>query len=137
MCRSGYSSKNYFFRYIFITLHSFFKKKGILTWRIGGTDEMLLVLYSVPYDHNLYSNKLGIGILPLDRHNSSFKDLYTATDIENYSLKSYKSKLSSLVLTTDKFKVKAQMGNSHKTIIEIQLYPLNSEDLAVNLKDKK
>lgn len=97
---------------------------------------MLLVLYSVPYDHNIYSNKLGIGILPLDGP-SSFKDLYTATETENYSLKSYKSKLSSLVLTTDKFKVKAQMGNSHKTIIEIQLYPLISEDLAINLKDKK
>lgn len=98
---------------------------------------MLLVLYSVPYDHNLYSNKLGIGILPIDTPATSFKEMYTATDIENYTLKSYKSKLTSLVLTTEKFKVKAQMGNSHKTIIEIQLYPINSEDLAISIKDKK
>ena len=33
-------------------------------WDIGKTDFVLNIMFSIPYDHNLYSNWLAVGIQP-------------------------------------------------------------------------
>ena len=108
---------------------------GTLAWRIGQEDLMLTVLYSVPFDQNIYKNKLGIGIQPLGHTQGMFKDFYkTNTDYDQFVSKKFASDICPIDFIDSHYKVKGQMGNSHSPIIQIQLYPRQEKNLAPDLK---
>ena len=49
---------------------------GTVSWVIGSTGKMLVVMYSVPYDHNFHSNWCGAGIFKTGDTSNHYKLMY-------------------------------------------------------------
>ena len=57
---------------------------GTVSWKIGNGD-CAVVMFSLPYDFNLYSNWLSVGIMK-ESKNLKFNRLYTSLIKENLKL---------------------------------------------------
>ena len=92
-----------------------------MSWRIGNTNKMLVVMYSVPYDHNLYSNWCGVGIFDFVADTSGYFDMMYNNTERGFKRKDFWSNLDPLTYKEDSmFVVQATMDNNHKPDIKVR-----------------
>jgi len=104
---------------------------GSAVWKIGDTGKTLAVMYSVPYDQDLYSNWLGVGIFDLKEakadcghHQCDPEDNYNLMyyqDEEGFARKDFYGDLDPVTHEGDGFSIEGSMGNSHTPTIQISI----------------
>ena len=94
---------------------------GTISWTIGNTGKMLVVMYSVPFDHNLHSNWCAVGIFPTSNTSNFFKTMYKGPET-SFKRKEFWKDLASVLYEGTHYKVTAKMDNSHKPEIEVTRY---------------
>ena len=104
--------------------------QGTVSFRIEGTNKMVVVMYSLPWDHGLYSNWLAVGIFPLGSTAGFFDKMYYDTE-KNFKRKEFYRDVSSVVYRDDpEFEVSAETGKGHKEQINVKIYPKKVQMLA-------
>lgn len=85
---------------------------GILSYHISGLKKKLLVMWSVPFDYNLYKNYVNAKVVEEEIELSSelFEDLYSNAKEDKIDWEDHF------------FNVKAMIGNDEKTILCVQIY---------------
>jgi len=92
---------------------------GTATWKIGDTGKMLVVMWSIPFDQNWYSNWCAVGIMPVQEDTSDLWDkMYYGPEL-NFTRKEFYDSDPRLDYTTPDFAVYAGMGSSHKTYMTV------------------
>ncbi|KAM9113654.1 DELTA-thalatoxin-Avl1a-like isoform 1-T3 [Pangshura tecta] len=102
----------------------------------------LAILFSNPYDRNLYSSEFAIQILTGRKHFNNMEHLYHYMYNHDppYSCKSFQKKMltdgkdGELEVTNEKIQVKATMSNQYKSIIKVQIKEKNP---CPNVTDKE
>ena len=108
--------------------------QGTVSFQIKGTNKMIVVMYSLPWDHGLYSNWLAVGIFPLSSTVGFFDKMYYDTE-KNFKRKEFYRDVSPVVYREDpEFEVSAQTGKGHKERINVKVYPKKIQMLAPNKK---
>ncbi|KAL3870276.1 hypothetical protein ACJMK2_038353 [Sinanodonta woodiana] len=94
-------------------------------------------MWSVPYDYNLYSNWLGVGIsapgvTTNGEGNTWFNQMYhdSSSDTLGFSRKEYYSESSTLIYKDDKLQISGIMTTGHHAIVRITVRPVDDSDLA-------
>jgi len=106
---------------------------GTISWKIGDTNKMLVVMYSVPYSHDWHSNWLGVGIFKLADTSNHYNIMYHNKE-SGFKRQSFYASADPIVHKDANYLVSASMGTTHKAEIQVQLYPQKVEHLANSLK---
>ena len=95
--------------------------EGTVSWKIGNTSRMLVVMYSVPYSHDFHSNWCGAGVFT-EQDTSGFLDkMYNGNEV-GFKRKEFYDDVTPLTYEGDAdFYVEASMGSSHKSEIEVSI----------------
>ena len=93
---------------------------GTVSWNIGDTNEMVVIMYSIPFDQNLYSNWLGVGIFNQKSTKGFFKDMYESE--LSQQVKNDFSKDGAALVYPDHFGIMATMSKDHQCDIEVWIY---------------
>jgi len=96
---------------------------GTVSWTIGKTNKMLVVMYSVPWDRNLYSNWCGVGIFDVGDTRANFDTMYYKSADTLFDKKEFYHNLDPFVFKgAEGFDVEAEMDASHMSKIMVKLY---------------
>ena len=112
---------------------------GTVSWLVSGHKQRIVVMWSVPYDYNLYSNWLAVAVMNGATHPEGgkwFDKMYNDYDspYNNFSRKKFRRHLDDLVFRYGDFKIVARMGNAHKTQVTVEVRPRWDADLAPTLR---
>merc|ERR1711872_342057 len=102
---------------------------GTVSWTIGDSDKILVVMYDVPYSHDFYSNHCAVGIFDKGDTGGHYKMMRYNED-ECFKKKDFYYDVDPVGVEIDDFTVVATMGSSHKPEIEVRLYPNSVDNLA-------
>ena len=113
---------------------------GTVSWMIGQTDYMLVVMYSIPFSFDLHSNWLAIGIFPQGSNISRL--LYTPPFFDRmyynsglrFRRKEFYHDAEAVEYKDANFHAIAMMGTLHKPMIKVRLLPILEANLAPPLK---
>ena len=110
---------------------------GTVSWIIGNSGKMIVIMYSCPFDHNLYKNWLSVGIFDKGSTKGFANKMYYKRQ-NGFKRKKFHKDLSPLFYGTKglPFAIKATMENSYKPEIRVQLYPTTVQRLADTLTRK-
>ena len=92
--------------------------EGTVSWKIGNTSRMLVVMYSVPYDHNFHSNWCGTGVFTEQDTSGFFEKMYNDNEI-GFKRKEFYHNIEGLSYKDLDYSVHASMDSSHKPTIEV------------------
>ena len=108
---------------------------GTNSWEIENTGNILVVMYSVPFDHNLYSNWCGVGIFKKqDSISHLFDTMYYEKETTCFARKEFKAVSNQLVFKFgERWLIKAQMGTGHTPEIQVGFYPCEKKNVAADL----
>ncbi|XP_045199084.2 tereporin-Ca1-like [Mercenaria mercenaria] len=120
---------------------------GTVSWLIespgASHQRRLVVMWSAPYDFNLHSNTLAVGLTsPGDITHPSgptwFDKMYYDEQIATlkYIKKEFIRDFSPIIYEDTDYQVVATMGSSHKAQVKIHIRPKNFDDLAANIKSQ-
>ena len=101
---------------------------GIVIWTIEDSKEKVAVMYSIPYDHNLHSNWVGVGICS-QYHVPNFNEMYNGNQ-DYFKRKEFYCDTDPVSFSTSEFTVEATCGTNHKPTIRVKLIPTIRENLA-------
>merc|ERR1719154_838169 len=108
---------------------------GVVSWTIGSTGKMLVVMYDLPYDHIWYSNVLAAGIFPQGDITGHYNMMYSGAE-DGFKRETYSNIIRAVRYSEDPdYFVKATMASPSKSIISVQLYPTNPDNLAIADED--
>ncbi|XP_042364579.1 LOW QUALITY PROTEIN: bryoporin-like [Plectropomus leopardus] len=100
---------------------------GVLTYELfhmGSRlcDEQIAVMFSVPFDYNIYKNWLALGLFPKDKpcDKEVYDTMYTSKDFVSFSR--HEADGSGVVYKGTKMIVRGCMSNEGKAIIKLELY---------------
>ena len=96
---------------------------GVLSWEIADADDKLVIMYSIPYDQNLYSNWIGVGLYPKG-DNPQFDDMYDG-DEDNFKRKDFYYNMFPVSFSNEKFKVEGTCESTHTPTIVVKLHTKN------------
>ena len=105
---------------------------GIVSWNIEEFKRKVVVMYSVPFDHNLHSNWVGLGICSQYHEPSSDEMYYGSADY--FERKELYYETDPVSFSSSDFTVEASCGTNHKPAIMVKLTPTYHENLAPNFK---
>ena len=97
---------------------------GVLSWEIFGSDEKLVVMYSIPYSHDFHSNWIGVG---LSSSIPSFYEMYNGIE-SGFKRKEFYYDVNPVLYQGKQFNVVATCGTDHKPTIVVKLIPKEHED---------
>ena len=81
---------------------------------------MVVVMYSVPYSFDFYSNWCGVGIFDVTDTSNFFDMMYSGSEV-GFRRKDFYNNTNTLIYEDDKrFEVSATMGTSHKSDIQVK-----------------
>jgi len=107
---------------------------GVVSWKIGSTGKMLVVMYDLPYDTLWYSNTLAVGIFPQGDITGHYDMMYSGAE-DGFKRREYANSMSEIGFNEDPdYFVQASMGDASKTSGSVNLYPKNADNLA-NIDD--
>ena len=101
---------------------------GVAAWKIGDSKIRLVVMWSLPWDQNQYSNTLALGFkenedsVPLNRE--LYEEMYSSSQSWFSRLKYESGKACQPISRTNltsTFKVQGRMGTSHKCEAFVEL----------------
>lgn len=112
---------------------------GIAAWKIiqngaRGNDAHIVILWSVPYNFDIYSNRLAVGIRDQDTEGTTFKKTFKTMYHGNgdwYKLKEFKRDTNPVSFNTHGFEISGVMGTTHKCEARIEL--ISSTEARINL----
>lgn len=106
---------------------------GVVSWNIGSTNKMVVVMYDLPWSHIFYTNTLAIGIFPKGDLTGFYNKMYNGEE-QGFKRHTYPGPggWSSPIRYRDDpdFMVEGNMGDAHKSGINIQFYPKTASGLA-------
>ena len=108
---------------------------GVLTWEIDESDEKLVLMYSIPYDHNLHSNWIGVGLCNKSI-TPTFDEMYYGEE-RDFKRKEFYNDIDPVNFSTSDFRVEATCGASHKPTIRVKLAPTKKENLDDKFDEKR
>ena len=94
---------------------------GTIAWKIGKTNKMLVVMYSVPYSHDWYANWCGVGIFDIGGSEDYFDKMYNGGET-TFARKEFYYDSLPVVYKGEQFTVHAVMDKTHKTHIKVGGY---------------
>lgn len=120
---------------------------GTVSWLIETPDvhqqRRLVVMWSAPYDFNIFSNTLAVGITNVGETTHPpgptwFDKMYYLEKIANlkYINKEFIRDFSPIIFEDDDYQVVGTMGSSHKAQVKIHIRPKNVADLAAIIKSQ-
>ena len=93
---------------------------GTIAWKIGKTNKMLVVMYSVPYSHDFYANWCGVGIFDIGDTENHFTKMYYEGET-NFARKEFYYASLPVVFNGEHFSVHAVMDKTHKSNIKVSV----------------
>merc|ERR1712012_192233 len=97
---------------------------GVAAFKIGSDDDTVCIMYSIPYDQNLYSNWLAVGITDNDRvpltGNTLFNKMYYETE-DFFKRKDFYYDSNEVSFERGDFKVTGEMTKHHRCEITIKI----------------
>ena len=108
---------------------------GVAAWKIGDTHKRLIVMWSVPWSHAVYSNVLAVGLTESKARLDN--QLYNTMYHENkpwFQRTEYTKGKKCLSVThiTGEFKVTGSMGTTCKTVVNVSLEEHEGSDINYN-----
>lgn len=101
---------------------------GTVSWKIGNTGRMLVVMYSVPYSHDWHSNWCGAGVFVEQDTSGFFERMYNGSEV-GFKRKEFYNNRQPLSYKDTDFSLHASMGSSHKPTVEVvclnHVFPYN------------
>lgn len=91
---------------------------GTVAWKIGTTNKMVVVMYSVPYSHDFHSNWCGVGVFDVQETSNFFEKMYNGHE-ENFKRKDFYYDQDPVTYKNADFTINATMGTSHKSTIQV------------------
>ncbi|XP_030626170.1 bryoporin-like [Chanos chanos] len=101
---------------------------GVLTYDLVQdkhcTDKMMAIMFSVPFDYNIFKNWLAVGIfdnrLPCDKE--LYKLMY---DKDETTFKRVKAAGSSILYTQNSVEIRATMSSARAAIVMVEIYDMS------------
>ena len=93
---------------------------GTIAWKIGKTNKMLVVMYSVPYSHDFHSNWCGVGIFDIGDTENHFTKMYYEGET-TFARKEFYYDSLPVVYKGEQFSVHAVMDKTHKSNIKVSV----------------
>lgn len=100
---------------------------GLLTYDLfhmqsRACSQRMAVMFSVPFDHNLYNNRLAVGVFECSRacDNHLYDQMYEGKDLSNFS--QGETNGSGLEFKSTYVDVRATMSTIGKAIVKVELY---------------
>ena len=91
---------------------------GTVSWTIGNSSNILVVMYCVPYNQDWYYNHCGVGIFVKGSTGGHYEMMRYNKD-ERFKTKVFYHDVDPVGIKLDDFTVVANMGSSHKPEIEV------------------
>ena len=96
--------------------------EGVVSWTLGTTGKMLVIMYSCPYSHDFHSNWMAVGIFEPEDTTNYFDKMYYGTETEYFKRKAFWNDADPIFFDDGKdFIIEAGMGQSHKPTIKVIL----------------
>ena len=90
-------------------------------WDIAQLQKKLVLMYSIPFDQNIYSNWIGVGIFDLSDTGDKFARMYYETE-ESFKRKEFYDDVAPVMYDGDPdFSVEATCGTTHQPTINVSL----------------
>jgi len=96
---------------------------GTISWEVEGLDVRVIIMWSVPYNQNHFSNWLALGVINKEEHTSKqfgFSKMYHGKPT-GFKRSEFYKKCSLLIYSNGRLKLEGNMGSSHKTTITINV----------------
>lgn len=107
---------------------------GTVSWKFKNGQRMI-IMWSVPYSHDFYSNWLAIGAHK--QHDSEdFRRMYHDSDADWFDRKEYYYDSESFAFEAEDHYIVGTMSTNHKAKVEISVYPKTCEHMAPKFKEK-
>ncbi|CAF1071799.1 unnamed protein product [Brachionus calyciflorus] len=110
-----------------------------VSWLVGSLNKRIVVMWSAPYDFNLYSNWMGLGITTADVHDDSWFDrMYyerTIPEMQNYKIAEFNRNNREIMVEDGDFEFKGIMGNGHHTTIKLYIKPKDRNNIPEVIRD--
>ena len=90
-----------------------------------------MVMYSIPYSHDLHSNCIAIGLFKQNDKGKKFQTMYNGNeDPRRFARKDFYNEIRPVIFRGKDFYVEATCGTDHKPTIKVKLYPRHPANFA-------
>ena len=109
---------------------------GTVSWKIGDTGKIIVLMYSIPYSHDLHSNWLAVGIFREQDTTNFYSKMYYDAE-RSFKRKEFYYDTHPLKYSGNSvYEVVASMGTSHKPEISVLFSPKDERNLSPKMKKK-
>ena len=107
---------------------------GSVSWQIK--DRRVVVMWSVPYDHNIYDNWLAVGITKpgVTDHDRNWFDIMYYKNDGWFKRGCFGQHCDPITFADSEFIVTGTMGSAHKTTVVIVVKPRREVDYCIPIK---
>uniref|UniRef100_W4VS02 Conoporin 5 n=1 Tax=Conus geographus TaxID=6491 RepID=W4VS02_CONGE len=118
---------------------------GTVSWEVKGNRRRFVIMWSAPYNLDIYSNWLGMGmtregLVDVAPKNVWFKQMYynDNSDDLTFERKKFYKNLDTFLYSNKKFEAEGDMTNSHHALVRVIFRPANNkwEDLADKIQEE-
>ncbi|KAL3870273.1 hypothetical protein ACJMK2_038350, partial [Sinanodonta woodiana] len=114
---------------------------GTVSWLVEGQARRIVLMWAAPYDFNLFSNWLGVGITTPGvifhaEENDWYYQMYygRSSDSLRFNRSAFYWESSPVIYTDDLIQISGTMSTGHQAQVKITVRPLNVSDLATPIK---
>ncbi|XP_055350919.1 tereporin-Ca1-like [Paramacrobiotus metropolitanus] len=108
---------------------------GTLAWTVVNENKSIVVMWSLPFNHDFSHNVLAVGIRSNNGNNenngntsNTFREMYSENEQSYFRRKEFYSVIDPVEHMDNRVKVRGRMGNAHKTDIIIDVHAINPAD---------
>ena len=112
---------------------------GVVVWKVGDTSTRLVIMWSIPWNHNHHDNVLAVGFKEgeVKLENELYREMYYEKETwfqrHEYS-KDGSCQPVEIIHKTKCFKIHGTMGTDHKCEVRVECLPLTKGVVAESLK---
>ncbi|KAK7462546.1 hypothetical protein BaRGS_00038402 [Batillaria attramentaria] len=110
---------------------------GTVSWKVEGLNRRVYVMWSVPFNHDYFTNWLAVGLSrkgytnhPGD--NALFDQMYSGKSDLNIAFErhQYWTSMDPIIFSDGDISLEATMGSSHKAEVRVIVRPVDNKNLA-------
>uniref|UniRef100_W4VS67 Conoporin 3 n=1 Tax=Conus geographus TaxID=6491 RepID=W4VS67_CONGE len=116
---------------------------GTVSWEVNGNSRRFVIMWSTPFDFNIYTNWMGMGMTReglVAPNYLWFKQMYNLgnNDDLTFERKQFYKNLDTFVYSNEKFEAEGYMTNSRHALVRVIFRPANNkwEDLANEIQEE-